>query len=126
MDKAGNLNRRTFIKRSAGALGSAVALPYLVTDTALGGSGATAASNRITIGCIGVGWQGTGNINSDPLFVTGPLGDYYLSQIAAGQAQNSPCVDTGDPASSMIIGTTRTDEIQDSGVVDMGYHYPLP
>ena len=71
------------------------------------------------------GWTGTGNIDADPLFVTGPLGDYYLSQIAAGQALDSPCVDAGDPTST-IIGTTRTDEVQDSGVVDMGYHYPLP
>ena len=69
---------------------------------------------------------GAGMIDADPLFVTGPQGDYYLSQIAAGQAQDSPCVDTGDPASTMIIGTTRTDEIQDSGVVDMGFHYPIP
>jgi hypothetical protein len=65
-------------------------------------------------------------IDADPLFVTGPQGNYYLSQIAAGQGTDSPCVDTGDPASHMIVGTTRTDEVPDSGVVDMGYHYPLP
>jgi hypothetical protein len=69
---------------------------------------------------------GAGMIDADPLFVTGPMGDYYLSQLAAGQGTDSPCVDTGDPTSAMIIGTTRTDEIQDSGVVDMGFHYPLP
>jgi len=69
------------------------------------------------------GFAGTGNINADPLFVTGPDGDYYLSQIAAGQASNSPCMDAGDPASPMIVGTTRTDQIQDAGIVDMGYHY---
>ncbi|MFH1862193.1 MAG: T9SS type A sorting domain-containing protein, partial [bacterium] len=29
-----------------------------------------------------------------------------------------------DPAAAMIIGTTRTDGVQDDGIVDMGYHYP--
>ncbi len=70
-------------------------------------------------------WPGTGNISADPLFTTGPMGNYYLSQIAAGQASNSPCLDAGDPASPVITGTTRTDCVQDSGIVDIGYHYPL-
>jgi hypothetical protein len=69
------------------------------------------------------GFAGTGNINVDPEFVTGPDGDYYLSQVAAGQTTTSQCVDTGDPASAMITGSTRTDCVQDAGVVDMGYHY---
>ena len=63
------------------------------------------------------------NIFEDPLFVSGPDGDYYLSQIAAGQPVDSPCVDAGDPESPLINGTTRTDEVPDSGIVDMGYHY---
>jgi len=72
-----------------------------------------------------INW-GSGMISDDPLFMEGPLGDHYLSQVAAGQGSNSPCVDTGDPSSEMIEGTTRTDEAQDDGIVDMGYHYPLP
>jgi hypothetical protein len=36
----------------------------------------------------------------------------------------SPRVDAGDPAGAMIDGTTRTDGVQDAGVVDMGHHYP--
>jgi parallel beta-helix repeat protein len=67
---------------------------------------------------------GAGMIDADPLFVTGPLGDDYLSQTAAGQPSDSPCVDTGDPASLLISGSTRTDEVQDSAATDMGYHYP--
>ena len=69
---------------------------------------------------------GAGMIDAIPLFVTGPRGDFYLSQIAAGQPQDSPCADSGNPTSPMIDGTTRTDEEQDTGIVDMGYHYPLP
>lgn len=69
---------------------------------------------------------GTGNINEDPLYVTGPGGDYDLSQIASGQGSNSPCLDAGDPASDpwgWNVRTTRTDERPDLNPVDMGYHY---
>lgn len=69
------------------------------------------------------GWPGEGNIDGDPLFVTGPLGDYYLSQTLAGQPEQSPCADAGDPDSSVPEGTTRTDEVCDVWPVDMGYHY---
>jgi hypothetical protein len=71
------------------------------------------------------GYQGTGNFDANPRFVDGPEGPYYLSQIAAGQTVNSPCLDAGHPRSPMIIGTTRTDGVQDSGRVDIGYHYPV-
>lgn len=67
-----------------------------------------------------------GNTSFSPLFVSGPDGDYYLSQVAAGQAANSPCVDIGsDSAVNLTLDnrTTRTDGEADKGVVDMGYHY---
>ncbi len=70
---------------------------------------------------------GANDISSDPLFVTGPLGNFYLSQIAAGQGQDSPCVDYGfASAESLELNTytTRTDTVPDSGMVDLGYHYP--
>ncbi|UCD76269.1 MAG: hypothetical protein JSV91_04960, partial [Phycisphaerales bacterium] len=74
------------------------------------------------------GWPGEGNIDADPLFVTGPLGEYYLSQTAAGQPAESPCLDAGsDTAENLGLDTltTRTDQASDSGIVDMGYHYPI-
>jgi len=71
------------------------------------------------------GWTGTGNLDGDPQFTAGPLGAYYLSQPPC-QPGTSPCVDAGDPASAVIDGTTRTDGISDSGIVDMGHHYPDP
>jgi hypothetical protein len=67
-----------------------------------------------------------GMIDADPLFVTGLEGDYYLSQMAAGQPSDSPCVDTGSqPVMNLNMNTcwTRTDEVPDSGLVDMGFHY---
>jgi len=74
------------------------------------------------------GWDGDGNIDEAPLFVTGPLGDYYLSQTAAGQDEDSPCVNAGsDTAENLGLDTrtTRTDQAPDTGIVDMGYHYPI-
>ncbi len=76
-----------------------------------------------TYSCCSQTLPGTGNITSNPIFVSGPQGDFYLSQVAAGQSTTSPCVNRGDPASSMLTGTTRTDEVQDAGVIDMGFHY---
>jgi hypothetical protein len=80
----------------------------------------------VTYSCTEQVISGTGNIHTNPLFVTGPEGDYYLSQVAAGQAFDSPCVDAGsDTAAALCIDecTTRTDEANDAGIVDMGYHY---
>jgi hypothetical protein len=97
-------------------------------NTGLGTSGQIYDSTgafAATYSCIQDGFEGVGNIQSNPTFVVGPEGNFYLSQIAAGQSQQSPCVDAGDPASPMVIGTTRTDGVQDAGVIDMGYHYPL-
>jgi hypothetical protein len=68
------------------------------------------------------------NMDADPLFVPGPDGCLYLSQVSAGQAADSPCVDTGsDTAESLGLNTltTRSDEVVDNGIVDMGYHYPV-
>jgi hypothetical protein len=82
-------------------------------------------SLALSYSCIEGGWSGVGNIADDPLFVTGSRGDYYLSQIEAGQSAQSPCVDAGDPNSPLLSGTTRTDEVEDQGIVDLGYHYSV-
>lgn len=63
-----------------------------------------------------------GNMSEDPLFVNGPLGNFYLSQIAAGQAVTSPLVDSG---TGSVSGSTRTDHVADSGQADIGFHYLL-
>ncbi|MGB2807639.1 MAG: hypothetical protein WBC22_07860, partial [Sedimentisphaerales bacterium] len=75
---------------------------------------------------IGGNYPGSGNIDADPCFVIGTLGDYYLSQITAGQVSDSPCIDAGSDLAAnlgMNICTTRTDHISDAGIIDMGYHY---
>jgi len=87
------------------------------------------SSPVVTYSDVQGGYTGTGNKNADPLFVTGPLGDYYLSQTGAGQASNSPCKNAGSDSAAnlgMNTRTTRTDSVADANKVDMGYHYPIP
>jgi hypothetical protein len=88
------------------------------------------ASSLPTYSCIeGGGGGGTGNISTDPLFVTGPWGDHYLSHVAAGQLVDSLCIDAGSGTAAshgLDTFTTRTDEVADSGTVDMGYHFTSP
>lgn len=52
--------RRDFLKKAAGVAAGATAFPYIISSSALGRGGTVAASNRITLGCIGVGSHGTG------------------------------------------------------------------
>jgi predicted dehydrogenase len=54
-------DRRKFLQRAA-AIGAAVAAPAIVPASALGAADRPAPSNRITVGCIGVGGQGNGNL----------------------------------------------------------------
>ena len=54
---SGKLTRRSFLRNSAVAAGSALAAPMIVPASALGRDGHTAPSNRIGIGFIGVGRQ---------------------------------------------------------------------
>ncbi len=50
------ISRRSFLKGTAiGVIG----FPYIISSSALGKAGSVAASDRITVGCIGVGSQGT-------------------------------------------------------------------
>jgi hypothetical protein len=76
-----------------------------------------------------------GNSDADPLFVAGPKGKWYLSQLAAGQTKQSPCVDpqganailAKDAGAAFGLDftklTTRTDGVGDLGTLDCGYHY---
>ena len=57
MERAKPISRRKFLRSSTRAA-SALALPTLIDSSVLG-RGAVAPSNRITVGCIGVGGHGT-------------------------------------------------------------------
>jgi predicted dehydrogenase len=57
------VSRREFLRYAGGAAGAAAAFPHVVPSSALGKSGTTAPSNRVTVGCIGVGGMGTADMN---------------------------------------------------------------
>ena len=73
---------------------------------------------------------GDKDLSKDPLFISLPSeknGNYHLSQQAAWQPTDSPCVDAGsDTAAKLGLKnkTTRIDKRGDTGTVDIGYHYP--
>ncbi len=53
-----SITRRGFLKQSTGLALEVVAFPYVVRPSALGLAGAVAASERVTVGTVGVGPQG--------------------------------------------------------------------
>jgi len=55
--------RRSFLRRSAATI-AVLGFPSIVPSSALGADGRPAPSNRITMGCIGVGGMGSGNMGS--------------------------------------------------------------
>lgn len=57
------ISRRVFLKKATRVATGVVTFPYLIPSSALGKSGSIAPSNRITVGCIGVGGMGTSNLN---------------------------------------------------------------
>ncbi|MBW2149524.1 MAG: right-handed parallel beta-helix repeat-containing protein, partial [Deltaproteobacteria bacterium] len=62
------------------------------------------------------------NFSQDPLF----LCEYYLSNPGTGQPMDSPCIDAGSQlAAGVGLGnmTTRVDGLNDTGTVDVGFHY---
>ncbi len=64
MSSKRSINRRQFLKEAAGATIGSFGIPFIVKASALGGNPDRVGtpSERITMGCIGVGSQGTGNM----------------------------------------------------------------
>jgi predicted dehydrogenase len=58
------LNRRHFIKKSGSAIISSVSAPFLIPASALGRDNNVPPSDRIVMGCIGLGGQGTHNMHN--------------------------------------------------------------
>ena len=56
------ISRRQFLKGATVAAAGVAGFPYFVPSSALGRAGNVAASNRIVMGCIGVGGMGGGNM----------------------------------------------------------------
>lgn len=80
--------------------------------------------NEVELNLASLTW-GLNMVTKDPEFVAGNNGFYYLSQVAAGQSVESPCVDSGSMTAAQANLDhlwTRTDQAIDSGTVDMGFH----
>ncbi|MBN1592969.1 MAG: DUF1565 domain-containing protein [Candidatus Coatesbacteria bacterium] len=91
-----------------------------------GGMPPEANDNVVRNCCLQEEYDGEGNFVADPLFASGPLGDYYLSCVGAGQQADSPCIDAGSTSAveaGLASMTTRTDGEFDTGTLDIGYHY---
>ncbi len=58
------INRREFLKNSAALTTAALGFPYIVKSSVFSADGSTAPSERIVMGCIGVGGQGTYNMKA--------------------------------------------------------------
>ncbi len=94
----------------------------IIWDTVDNTSLATANYNDY----IGSVLTGTGNISSNPLFINAGGGDFHLSHVATGEGSDSPAIDAGSDTAANLGYTdksTRTDGIDDTGTVDMGFHY---
>lgn len=63
-DTAPGLNRRDFIRGAAMAAIAGAAFPTIIPGSALGKNGAVAPSNRISVGVIGCGPQGLGDMSN--------------------------------------------------------------
>ena len=57
------VNRRRFLQQSAIGVG-AISLPVIIKASVLGGESSLPPSDKVTIGCIGVGGMGTGNLQA--------------------------------------------------------------
>jgi len=56
----GKLDRRRFLKKTGAAAVGVLGFPYVVSPSALGNAGTVAPGNRVVLGCVGVGSQGSG------------------------------------------------------------------
>ncbi|MBN2269804.1 MAG: Gfo/Idh/MocA family oxidoreductase [Sedimentisphaerales bacterium] len=108
-------NRRRFLSRAAKAAAVSVSFPQIIQSSALGRSGSVAPSNRISIGCIGLGIQGTGNMREflrQPDVHIGAVCDVRRSQcekakqIVDKHYSNQDCRMYGD-----FRAITRSDEV---------------
>lgn len=101
MANQNNINRRRFLKTAANTAAAAIGFPYIVSSSALGKTGRPAPSNRITIGCIGLGGQGTYNMKGfmrNPDVQVVAVCDVYTKHLKCGkdavnkQYGNQDCV----------------------------------
>ena len=62
--KTNSFTRRDFLRQTSGLALSAAVFPSLIPASALGKAGTVAPSNRVVVGCIGMGPQGQGDMGN--------------------------------------------------------------
>ena len=126
---------------SQAAVGDPLSDPYYTPYSTLWVKTSDVQGGKPGIFVGGTGWTSLiyrsqdKNIDANPLFahVSDPNDaseqTFYLSQIEAGQLQNSPCLDTGAGTVASLFsllgfeGTTRTDHVVDTNPLNMGVYY---
>ena len=83
MKRNWSLNRRHFL-RGVAAFGAATGFPIIVPVSVLGADGSPSPNNRITVGAIGLGGQGSGNLE-------GFLGDQRCKVLAVNDVDRNAC-----------------------------------
>lgn len=84
MPQKEKISRRRFLAKATGIAAGAIGFPYIVTSSVLGKAGNIAPSNRIVMGCIGVGGQGTYNMKT---FMSSP--DVQVAAVCDVETQSS-------------------------------------
>ena len=79
-----SINRRQFLSKAAGIAVGTISFPYVVPSSVLGKGGSVAPSNRIVMGCIGLGGQGTHNMK---MFMRSP--EVQMVAVCDVEAQSS-------------------------------------
>ncbi len=130
---------RNVSDQGGGGINTAVSTPVILSsiiwDNQPKGLGVLGTTPDVTYCLLQEYFAGDGNIFADPVFVAGSGGGFYLSHLAAGDPTDSPAIDAGhaeaetecyESSSGQVCMdelTTRTDDLTDSGPVDMGFHY---
>jgi hypothetical protein len=103
----------------AGEGGSVSVVNSIIWGNPFGDLSAEGGTFDVTFSDVGGGIEGEGNIDENPLFERGALGEFYLDS-------DSRCIDGGNaPAETLGLNgkTTQPTGEPDAGIVDMGYHY---
>ena len=120
-------NRASFMKRTGVALGASIAVPAIIPSRVLGQS---APSNKITLGFIGLGGQGTGNLRmflnyEDMQIIT--LCDAYLGRAETARKLVEETLGTTGYKVEQDFRTVLADPTIDAVVISTqdSWHVPM-
>jgi hypothetical protein len=98
----------TFSMNTANNIGGAIYIESTtptITNSIFWGDSPNEISGSpvVTFSDIEGGWEGTGNIDADPLFRAPEYAEYYLMSVVCGDPSYSPCIDAGNPDSVDVL-----------------------